>query len=53
MPTLGIMVSEGMACCLLPIYGAALILHPSFAMVVASKNSKLLALRAYSDEAGH
>lgn len=43
----GIMFSEGMAMCLLPIYGYALLLDQELAAEIASKNHKILGVAVF------
>src|ERR1700704_1604976 len=43
-PRLGYMLSEGIAVCILPMYGVALAFNRSLALTIAEKNSKVLAV---------
>lgn len=43
-PRLGYMLSEGIAVCIMPMYGVALAFNRSLALAIAEKNSKVLAV---------
>jgi hypothetical protein len=43
-PKLGYMLSEGIAVCIMPMYGVALAFNRSLALAIAEKNSKVLAV---------
>jgi hypothetical protein len=43
-PRLSYMLSEGIAVCILPLYGVALAFNRSLAVTIADKNSKVLAV---------